>query len=530
MDASLSKRLAPYAAWLGALGLLAAAALYLYYQQLHRYVQAALALGLVLLAVAVLLNPSAVQALAGRRQTRYGANVAVMVLALLGVLGLVNYLAVQNPRRWDLTEEQRNTLAPETVDLLAKVEAPVHALAFSPPNDSSRPQVEQLLENYRTASQGRFTYEFLNPYTSNELVNRYQVTSANAIVLVSGDRSENVTFAAESEVSKALLRLSAAEARVLYALTGHNEISSADTTERGLSALAGVLADQKYELRPLNLVVSGTVPADATAVIVAGPLTPLTADEVGALGTYLDEGGALVAMLDPTGQALAPEAQVPLTTTNPLVDYLSAAWGITVNDDLVVDRQNSVPQTDGLFPLGFEYGSSPVTQGLEQLFTVFPYARSLSVPEAGSGPANITHTPLVTLHPEAWGETDWQNFSAASPMDAADTQPPLHAVVAAENTATQGRVVVVGDADFATNYAFQVFQATGNALLFSQAVNWAGQAEELLALSPRIPTQRTLVITNEVTFNLLRAVALLGLPLLALAAGVSVWLQRRQHA
>jgi ABC-type uncharacterized transport system involved in gliding motility auxiliary subunit len=142
----------------------------------------------------------------------------------------------------------------------------------------------------------------------------------------------------------------------------------------------------------------------------------------------------------------------------------------------------------------------------------------------------VSYTPLVTLHPEAWGESDWQNFTAQSAMDAADTQPPLHVAVAAENTQTQGRVVVVGDADFVTNYAFQVFQATGNALLFSQSVNWAGQAEELLALSPRIPTQRSLVITNEVTFNLLRAVALLGLPLLALAAAVTVWLQRRQHA
>ncbi|MEP7356291.1 MAG: hypothetical protein ABI847_03565, partial [Anaerolineales bacterium] len=124
------KRFAPAAVVVGLLGLLVAAGIWLVQRQLNTYVQASLAVGLLGLAVAMLLNPSALQLWLRGRQARYGGNVAIMVLALLGILVLVNYLVVKNPKRWDMTENKINTLAPETIEALKQMQQPVKAIGF----------------------------------------------------------------------------------------------------------------------------------------------------------------------------------------------------------------------------------------------------------------------------------------------------------------------------------------------------------------------------------------------------------------
>src|SRR5205814_1021930 len=96
------KRYAPIAAVVGLLGLLVAAAVWLLQRQFNVYVQASLAVGLLGLAVAILLDPATIQTWAGRRQARYGGNVLIMVAALLGILIVANYLVAKNAKQWDL--------------------------------------------------------------------------------------------------------------------------------------------------------------------------------------------------------------------------------------------------------------------------------------------------------------------------------------------------------------------------------------------------------------------------------------------
>lgn len=106
-------RFAPWAAALGLIALLVAAATYFVQGQFGMPVQVALVVGVVGLAAGGAAEPFGADGRGRRaRQTRYGANSLIMVLALLGSLVLINYLVVRNPQRWDLTENQANTLRP----------------------------------------------------------------------------------------------------------------------------------------------------------------------------------------------------------------------------------------------------------------------------------------------------------------------------------------------------------------------------------------------------------------------------------
>mgnify|MGYP003693933991 CR=1 FL=1 len=66
------------------------------------------------------------------RGMRHGASAAVLVLLALGVAVLANAVSLRYNARWDLTENKRHSLSPQTVKLLAELTAPIEAIALLP--------------------------------------------------------------------------------------------------------------------------------------------------------------------------------------------------------------------------------------------------------------------------------------------------------------------------------------------------------------------------------------------------------------
>lgn len=514
------KRFAPYALAVGLAGLVFAAGAALIQRQFTVWVQASLAVGLMGLALAMLFNPSAIQTWMGGRQARYGGNVVVMALALLGILIIVNYISVRNPKRWDWSQDQLHTLAPETLAVLKQLPAPVQAVGFySTSFATARTTAETLLDQYRVAAPGLFDYEFHDFLGQPDVVRQYDVIRDGTLVLVMGDQREELNFATEDEISGALIRMSNPTSRVIYFLTGHGERVAESTEDGGMSSVADLLKRQNYVLKELDLTITTTVPADTRAIVIAGPLVPVTQGEVDALRTYVDAGGALVVLLDPKIQT-----QTDLAAAEPLVDYLAGTWGLRVVNDFILDFSNSVSGQPA-WPIAFGYGESPITTRLQGIGTFFPQARSLLLPPEGTSLPNLTYAGLVQAAPSAWGETNFSSQSAPT-FDQTDTPPPLNLAVTVENTATKGRVVVFGDSDFASN----AFADEGaNAILLASSVNWVTTEETLINLTPKTSTQRTLAISNALTVNLIFLIVVILLPLAVLIFGGVVWFQRRRH-
>jgi ABC-type uncharacterized transport system involved in gliding motility auxiliary subunit len=520
-----ARHLTPVCLLLGFAGLLLAAGAAVMQRQFNVYVQSGLAVGLLGFALAMLLNPGTVMAWLGTRQARYGGNTALMVVLFLAIIVLINYLVATNPMgwdtNWDATEDKTNTLAPETLDALAQLQGSVRAVGFYSPNFiSSQQTAEDLLDRYKVESGGKFTYEMHDPVSEPLLARDYGVTADGSLIIVMGDQREEVSFATEQQITGALIRLMHPGARKLYFLTGHGEKGTDDTGDSGLSQAISLLENQNYEIAPLNLQLTATVPTDARAVIVAGPLLPVPQEEVDRLDAYLQGGGALVVMLDPPGST-----QTDPGTPEPMVDYLKTKWGVDVPQDIVIDPASN-PAT---FAVTDSYGQSDITQKLARIFSVFPVARSLIVSGTPDTYPNITYTPLVATYQQAWSETDFAGLTqgVAPTMGEGDTQGPLTLGVAVEDTQLKSRLVVYGDSDFASNY---VSQQSGGLVLFLNSVNWAATEESLINLTTNIPTTRTLKFITTATGLLILFFTVVLMPVAVLVWGGVVWFQRRRHA
>jgi ABC-type uncharacterized transport system involved in gliding motility auxiliary subunit len=463
-----------------------------------------------------LLDPQRVRLFLSGRQARYGSNAAILLVAFLGILLVVNIIAFKYPGKpIDLTENKQNSLAQETLDTLAALPEPVHATGFftsNYPTDTAK----QIMDNYKTYSNGKFTYEFIDPDQNPLAAQTAGISGDGKIYLQMGDRHEIVSYASETDLTSALVRLMSPGDRTVYFLTGHGERDITTTGDTTYASINAALEAKNYTVKTLNLLAENAIPADAKALIIAGPKDPLTAGEIALLKDYTAKGGALVVLeepVDPTNLGSNPD---------PLAAYLTTQWGITINNDIVIDTNSG---TQPLFAVAANYGNHAITENLRGRIAFFPDARSLSF---GTG---ISATPeaLASTIQDAWGETDFASLKASGKVQydaGADYPGPIILAAASEDPITHSRLVVFGDSDFASDMFFSQY-ANGDFLL--NAIDWAAGEEQMINLSKPTQTTRSLKPISGVTSALLWLSFLCILPGLVIAGGVASWLIRRSR-
>ncbi len=511
------QRLAP-ALYLAALILLMAfGAWYVINRRVDVYGWVGLGLAGVAFVAAIVLDPARARRALTGRQARHGSNALLISLGVLGILILLNILAFANPLRADLTEDQQYTLAPETALTLAALPDQTVIQGFYTSDlERARENIRPLLEEYQLQSDGRLSYEFIDPVKNPLLARQLGVERDGSLVVTVGDRSEVVSNPTEAEITGALVRLSNPEPRSVYLLTGHGEVDVEDSGNSGYSQIRDALTSKNYTVNTLNLLSDPTVPAEAMAVIVAGPTFGLSQVEVDALRAYVDGGGSLVLLLQPTAETQAGQPGDPLLT------YLEETWGVRVQDDLIVEPRSS----SYLVAVSFGYGEHAITARMQNLTPVFPGARSLTL----GGVDGVTQTALVTTSDISWGETDMgflQTQALPEFDEAVDMAGPLTVAATAENSTTGARLVVFGDSDFgANNWLIQ----PGNRELLVNSIDWAAEQENLIDLTPRTTTQRLVIPPSVQMQGLILLVSVVLVPGSVIVAGIVVWLRRRRQA
>ena len=101
-------------------------------------------LGAVLLVGYVLMNARTIVALAGRRSSRYGANMIVMIVLVIAIVVIVQALSARHSFRYDLTRNKRFSLAEQTLNILTGLEKDVRVTAFFQSGEPSPARAENL--------------------------------------------------------------------------------------------------------------------------------------------------------------------------------------------------------------------------------------------------------------------------------------------------------------------------------------------------------------------------------------------------
>lgn len=507
-------RFAPIGLYIALLAALAAGGLYVVQRSFNLPLQISLAMIVVGIAAYAILAPRKLKEALTGRQARHSSNAIVLSIAVIGILVVINVLASQNSVRWDLTEDRQHTLSKETLETLASLEEPVTAEAYYSSRFASDTAID-LLDSYHYSSPDIFTYEIIDPEQDPVRAQAANITRDGTIVLRQGDRIEQVTFAGEQDITSALIRLANPGERAVYFLIGHGEYNPDETGDRSYSALKSTLTTKNYAVNTLNLLATREIPSDAKALVVSGPNKPVTQEEVNLIKAYLDTGGSLIYLAEPllvTEFGDAPD---------PLANYLATDWGIHLGADMIIDLNYNPP----LVAISASYGTHSITEKMYNQAVVMPSARSIITQ---APPAEVTVTPLAQTADNSWAEKDIDSLkqNQVSFDDTRDAAGPITLAVAAENSATTARVIVMGDSDFASTNNFTQY---GNADFITNSIDWVAKQENLINLTPKTTTQRVLIMRSQTQVGLILLGTVFLIPGAIIFAGVFVWIQRKRR-
>lgn len=508
------ERLTPWAGLLGAALLIAAGGTWLVIHEFTAVVQILIAVGVALLVYWAIGSLGTIRAAATSRTTRYGSNTLLAVLAFFIVLGLLNFLSTRYSTRWDLTRTQQFTLAPQTDQILNQIQQPVKITAFYTSNDPRKSETEDLMKQY-TAKTDKINITYIDPEAQPALARQMGVRVSGTLVFEQGQQRTEVTSVTESSVSGALLKVSSTEQKKIYLTNANGELDSSVSDAGGFSTAKSQLERLNYQVATLNLLTTPTVPADAAAVVVAGPRRPFSDAELKALTDYLDAGGDVMVMVNPSSDSG--------------IGTLLQKYGLIAGTGIVIDPALSLPQ-DVRALVVQQYQFSAITRDLGP--TVFPLATAIT--RTAQTPAGLNIFPLFQSSAQSWLS---RNPSAGIQFTQGDVRGPLDVAQTVEKVRTPNatpeqqkqeslRLLVIGNADFASNQFISV-QNLSNLDLFLNSVNWLAEEESLISIAPKPPDTSAQMLLTPIQQNLITLSSVIFLPLAVLGAGATVWWTRR---
>jgi len=503
----------------------------------------------VLIFAHILLRWDTLLGLVGRRQMKYGTNTVVLSLVVLGILGTVNYLVARNNKRWDLTGNQRFSLAPQTKKVLAALEEDATITYFQREAESSLAARDRLKE-YQGAS-SRVKVAYVDPWKSPAKARQYDITTLPSLVVEYRGKRERISNDSEQDITNAFIKVTRDGAKTVCFVEGEGERDPDESGDQGFSAARAALERSQYETRKVLLLREKAVPSDCAVLVVAGPEKDLLGPAIDALREFVAAGGKLLVLIEPGFDGPLPN-----------LETLLGEWNVETGGDVVVDvsGMGQLFGTGDFTPLVADYPYHEITKDLRTM-TAFHMARSVeagTAPPSGVSVQNLMQTseaswaesdlslgervemdegldrtgPIslgvaVTIEvPSAETELDPPGAEAADTDADTDTEPELaDDEAAAEEGApeTEGRVVVLGDADFASN-ALLGFQ--GNQDFFLNTVAWLSQDKDLISIRPREAEDQRMMLTQQQQGDIFW-VAIVYLPGLFIVLGVATWWRRR---
>lgn len=441
------------------------------------------------------------------RRVRYSAAGGLTVALVVIFVFSINYVAAERNTKWDLARFRSTRPSEATRKIVENLGRTVRATIFLPSANEVREQIAPYFEDLKSRSP-RFEVEIidhaLEPQKAKELsatgnglvvlglVDEKDKTKVSQRELVHvGTTLENAGSALQTfdgDVQKRLLVLTR-PGRVAYFTVGHGErnfdrFSGLDQNKEDLRAPVGglqqLLQGQGYEVKTLGIGqgLAKSVPKDAGIVFLTGPTEHFLAEEVTAIKDYLQGGGHVFLMLDPTSETAA-------TDLAPLLDVAGIKYHpqLLANKEVHWVRTHQPSDVVNLGVLSFSSHASinTLSRASGRAAVVMPKTGWLE--RGAAAPAGIALDFTMRTPPGTWVETN-NNFT----KDKDEKEQVFEVAAAASRTVDakekkELRMTVLGSVDAASDL---VLGNRANLVFVLDSVKWLMGDE---AITGEMPTE-----------------------------------------
>jgi ABC-type uncharacterized transport system involved in gliding motility auxiliary subunit len=463
------------------------------------------------------------------RYFKYGGYAALVTIAVIIALILLNLIFQQFSPQLDMTENKLFSLSDETIRVIESIDAPVTIYGLWAAGGEN-PQIKEVVDLY-TAKSRNIRLEIIDPDTNPGLLTRFDRDNtglSNGSVIIEGPKgfkvlsvydmydisyanpqSPQITgIAVERRLTSALLYAGSGETPAVYEISGHDEISLEDLQMREL------IERENYVLSQLNLIRSD-IPEDASALIINGPRSDFSPGETEKILRYLEKGGRLLVLMDYRSRE------------TPQLDAMFESYGIHFDYGVVVEPNQNY-NAGNVYQLVPDAADHDITTPLTETRTpvVLPISRGVS--EMAMRRRTIGLAPILTSSRESYLRSDLENDSQI-PI-AGDLPGPINLGIAVMDPQyaqdePQARIVAIGCGALLEPINFYS-QIPGNVDLFMNSLTWLEDRPETLSLRSKGVMIFPMRITglHMLIFGILFVVII---PLAFFVTGFITWLKRR---
>jgi hypothetical protein len=467
---------------------------------------------------------------------------AVVVVVVGATLG-GNVALVRHDVHVDLTRERTFTPSRQAAEVVQALDREVRLTYFYHARDESGRRAKHVVEVLGRRSPF-LRVRTVDPDRQPRLAETYGIRLYNAAVIEADGRRIQVMGTDENDFALGIQRVLRRRVTSVCFMEGHGEYpfdnfefhthletatahSHGDKSSalvqmpgHGAGRLRRALEALGFDARRIVPATLGAIPRDCAAVIAINPRTTYLPAESDALAAYLAGGGAALLLYD---LGFVVERRLAA---------LLARLGVRLEQEVVVDPLDHY-STDHETVAVPVYEPHPITARIP--LTVYPGVRALTLTPPPSG---VTVTALMRSSKESFsrpvvdvGAEAVARADAGTPAPPARGRPGPHVLaVAVEGRwpeaapdAAPFRVVVAGDADFASN-SFLPYMANGDLAL--SMIRWLAREDSAAKVRPAIPVPPMVLLTKRQMRDIFVGLEIV-LPLSVVAVGTVVWWRRR---
>ena len=457
------------------------------------------------------------------------ASATLVAAAALTVVILANLALFRHDAHLDLTHEKAFTPSAEARAVVRGLSEQVDIAYFYQKQNLAAGALGAMLRQLERQNPN-FRVQLIDADQNPAMASSLGVRTYNSAVLRLGERRVEVITTDDREIALGVLRLLRKRQVVICFASSHGEydidnfefhthfegahnhshdvsgIGVVQMEQHGLGRLRRAIEKLGLVARKVSFTTGQPIADDCAVVVEANPRTRYSPGETDVLRRYLERGGSAMFLIEPD------------YTLDQSIAALLASAGIVVRDGVIVDPTEHYFTDEQMIAVA-RYGSHPATRGLALSF--YPGARPLQALRV----AGVQVTPLAGSSSDSYvianrleDQSKAKSGPHASQIIALAAEGRL-----SESAAATFRMIVAGDADFASN-SFFPYLANSDAVLAELA--WLTREERAPAMKPPVEVLPTVSLTGEQMRGIFFITVLLMPGLIALA-GSAMWWWRR---
>lgn len=498
---------------------------------------------------------------------RGGFAVAITALVLVGIIVvniLVSALADRFNLEFDMSAAKINTISEENIDYIKGLEDEInvivcsaedtyasymsyYAQAYNASGDTAYfEQTVNLINKYADYND-KITVTYVDPQTSEftEISSKYsslELAYGDIIVSVMhGDteRSKKVGFEdvyeltdesgyaaygygsytvggnnIETALTGAIAYAVSSETKKAALITGH---SASDNT----SGYVSLLEANNYEIVTVSDSMISAVPEDCDIAVIIAPSADFVSSELDAISSFLDNNGQL-----DKGLLYFADAACPVLPN--LYEFL-AQWGISMGDGILFETNTSNHITDDPFTMGTYPGTDSITDGMNYCITGY------NVPITTGTPAEetVTVTELmqtlesVAVAPVGSAAT-WSDYTDADLGQYASVIEAVKKDYNDDNEEIMSYVMAFSSVEFVQSDWAEYSDISNKNIALAVTDRVAQVGDSGISFVSKVISEESYADqVTEAGSLTIRIIFMIALPIITIAAGIYIFIRRK---